>query len=291
MFDTSSVKLSRLATFIFSMTAQACLNQASEPSYSIPPVVLSVGTFNVRYNDPNDGENAWPHRKDFVFEIIRSNEIGVWGLQEILSGDQFEDFINEFSEDFGFVIRPDRDQHDIIIYDKTLWKLIDKGFSYEMEPPGYWQPAYVIWARLYHISTGLEFTFANTHLDGSLEQIKSARKFLESLEKPLILFGDFNSFPVLNPYNDELPGMDVMKEGNFLIDVFGQLHKNNRQTSGCGFEPTCPDLTFDARIDWIMADQRFKTLSSEIMIVRKNEKNPSDHFPTVAEIEYEWRMQ
>ena len=28
-------------------------------------------TFNIRYDKPGDGENAWPNRKDWVASLIR----------------------------------------------------------------------------------------------------------------------------------------------------------------------------------------------------------------------------
>ena len=46
-----------------------------------PMCHVRVMTFNIRYNNPGDGENAWPHRKDMVADIIRQHA-DIAGLQE-----------------------------------------------------------------------------------------------------------------------------------------------------------------------------------------------------------------
>ena len=51
---------------------------------------LNVMTWNIRYNNPGDGVNAWPNRKDWVAEIIIKNKVDIAGFQEVLVG-QLED--------------------------------------------------------------------------------------------------------------------------------------------------------------------------------------------------------
>jgi hypothetical protein len=36
---------------------------------------INVMSWNIRFDNPNDGVNAWPHRKDWVAEIINNNKI------------------------------------------------------------------------------------------------------------------------------------------------------------------------------------------------------------------------
>src|SRR5690606_38867142 len=50
---------------------------------------VRVMSFNIRYHNPADGPNAWPHRKDWVAEIIREHA-DVAGLQEVRK-DQLDD--------------------------------------------------------------------------------------------------------------------------------------------------------------------------------------------------------
>ena len=50
---------------------------------------VNVMTFNIRYNNPGDGADAWPHRKDMVADVIRK-QADIAGLQEA-QFDQIED--------------------------------------------------------------------------------------------------------------------------------------------------------------------------------------------------------
>ncbi len=43
-----------------------------------------VMTFNIRYDNPGDGENGWVHRKDKVASMIRLHQADIAGLQEAL---------------------------------------------------------------------------------------------------------------------------------------------------------------------------------------------------------------
>ena len=43
---------------------------------------LNVMTFNIRYDNPDDGENAWLKRKSYVAEMIRKNDVDILGIQE-----------------------------------------------------------------------------------------------------------------------------------------------------------------------------------------------------------------
>src|SRR5688500_4995548 len=48
-----------------------------------PPV--RVTSFNLRYDTPNDGANAWPHRRDWVAGLIRFHALDAVGVQEALA--------------------------------------------------------------------------------------------------------------------------------------------------------------------------------------------------------------
>src|SRR5688500_18011638 len=58
---------------------------------------LNVMTWNIRYNNPRDGANAWPQRKDWVAEIIIREKTDIAGFQEVLAG-QFDDLKQRLPE-------------------------------------------------------------------------------------------------------------------------------------------------------------------------------------------------
>src|SRR5215203_2899372 len=65
----------------------ACHNAPSSAPRAVaattPP--LRVMTFNIRYDNPADGVNAWPNRKDWVASLVRFHGADVVGVQEALA--------------------------------------------------------------------------------------------------------------------------------------------------------------------------------------------------------------
>ncbi len=59
-------------------------------AYSQSGTPITVASYNLRYNTPNDGVNAWPNRKENVKALIRYHEFDLFGTQEVLRG-QLED--------------------------------------------------------------------------------------------------------------------------------------------------------------------------------------------------------
>ena len=47
---------------------------------------IRVMTFNIRYDEPRDGVNAWPNRKTKVADVIRFHKADLIGVQEALLG-------------------------------------------------------------------------------------------------------------------------------------------------------------------------------------------------------------
>ena len=65
--------------FIFA----ACSSNASkEEADNQEPVLMNVASFNIRMDTPNDGENAWPHRKELAKALIRFHDFDIFGVQE-----------------------------------------------------------------------------------------------------------------------------------------------------------------------------------------------------------------
>ncbi len=45
---------------------------------------MNIVSFNIRYNTPNDGVNAWPNRVEMVTELLQFHDADIFGLQEAL---------------------------------------------------------------------------------------------------------------------------------------------------------------------------------------------------------------
>lgn len=60
------------------------------------PMNVRAITMNIRFNNPGDGPNAWPERKDWVGELLMEKQADVIGMQEVLVG-QFRDLEERLS--------------------------------------------------------------------------------------------------------------------------------------------------------------------------------------------------
>lgn len=59
----------------------------------------TVLSFNIRYDNPGDGENQWSFRKDKVADLIQFHEATIVGMQEALKSqiDDLQDLLPGFS--------------------------------------------------------------------------------------------------------------------------------------------------------------------------------------------------
>src|SRR5688500_3725718 len=61
------------------------------------PLPVRALTFNIRYDNPADGENAWRHRRDAVARLVDERKVDIAGLQEVLAS-QLDDLRERLPE-------------------------------------------------------------------------------------------------------------------------------------------------------------------------------------------------
>src|SRR4051794_6479581 len=77
-------------------------SRAADPAPRAPsPVAVRVMSFNIRYDNPKDGEDRWEKRRDFLVDTVRAYRPDLLGMQEVLATQG--DFIQEKLTDYGFV--------------------------------------------------------------------------------------------------------------------------------------------------------------------------------------------
>lgn len=179
---------------------------------------MNIITYNIRYNTPNDGINAWPNRIEMVTGLFNFHDPDIFGLQEALIG-QIEDIQNNLPgyEWFG-AGRDDGEKEgefSPIFFKKLKFILLKKGnfwLSENCEKPGLgWDAAcnrIVSWGKFQSKVTGKQFLVFNTHFDHiGIEARKNSAflirdKIIEISNKqglPVILTGDFNLTPESEP--------------------------------------------------------------------------------------------
>lgn len=190
------------------------------------PDSITVISFNIRYDNPDDGMNGWMFRKEAVSRFINTEHPDVLGVQEALAGQM--DFLNLYCFDYDHVGIGREDgktngEYAAIFWLKSRFSLIDSGHFWLSETPDIpskgWDAAchrIVTWAQLSEKSSGKEFFVFNTHLDHvgevarreSIELIsRKIREITENIDLPVFLTGDFNSMtcdPIFDPLKEIL---------------------------------------------------------------------------------------
>lgn len=173
---------------------------------------LSVMTFNMRYDNPEDGQNNWRFRRERIAGVIKAQEVDVLGTQELLSN-QFDDLSGLLTGYQGVGVGrldgAESGEYCAVFFRKDRFTLLDSGTFWLSETPEVvgslgWDGAcerIATWVVL-RDRDGRELFFIDTHLDhvGQVardEGVSLLMKRIETLRggRPVILTGDFNSEP------------------------------------------------------------------------------------------------
>ncbi len=138
--------------------------------------LVRVVSYNIRYNNPGDGEHAWPLRADRVANLLRFYNPDLFGLQEALQG-QIDDLVARLPQYAWFGVGRDdgrsAGEGTPIFYRRDRFTLLDQGtfwLSETPEVPGSksWDAAITriaTWGRFVDRTTGTRFLYLNTHFD------------------------------------------------------------------------------------------------------------------------------
>lgn len=180
---------------------------------------INVMTFNIRYDNPNDGEDVWKLRKKNLASMLPFYDIEICGMQEVLYN-QAED-IKTLLPNYNYVGKGRTDgqkegEFSPIFYDtKKIIVLESQTFWLSPTPeiPGKaWDamlPRVVTWAKLKYKNNDKgkkPFYFFNTHFDhlGKEARIESAKLLIKKVKEiagssRAIITGDFNATPEEEP--------------------------------------------------------------------------------------------
>lgn len=263
---------------------------------------LRVMTFNIRFNNPTDGFNAWPHRRELAASMIRYHDADVVGLQEALYG-QLEDLTDMLpgyewygvSRDDGSSEPNSSGEFAAILYRVDRLERLGGGNFWLSPTPQEvgsvgWDAALTriaTWCRFRDKRSGREFYHFNTHFDhvGQQAREESARLILRQMAAiveellPVVLTGDFNCVPTDAPYR-------VLTGEKALLDallISAQPHHGPRSTwSGFSF-PGQPGR----RIDYIFVNDQVEVIRHGTLSESWSGRFPSDHLPVLAEIQFQ----
>ena len=258
---------------------------------------LKVLSFNIRYNNPNDGENSWPNRSERIKNFLWSESPDIIGFQEVLHNEVLELDHALFNYNFSQrqytrigVGREDgqtkgefspiyfRSNRFQLISSKTVWlsKTPDK-------PSKGWDAAcerIATFALLFDEELKDTLLVVNAHWDhvGVVARQESAKLILKEIEaftsiQNIIFMGDFNCTPE-DPALKKLRA-EFSDAGIGVSSKVGTFNNFERAAN-----PKAP------RIDYVF--YKLKNLGFHYYKVGNTDVTEpllSDHFPIVVEFE------
>jgi endonuclease/exonuclease/phosphatase family metal-dependent hydrolase len=252
---------------------------------------ITIASYNLRYNNQNDGVNAWANRKELVKGLIRFHELDIFGIQEGLRG-QLDD-IAEIG-DFAFLGNGRDDgkqsgEHSSIFYRKSRFKVGESGDFWLSETPDVpgkgWDATccnrICSWAKFNDLITKKTFYVFNVHFDhqGVVARRESGKLMVKKIQEiakdaNVILTGDFNS----TPETEQIQHIQTL-----LSDS-----KQVSQTPAYGPKGTFNGFKFDAplenRIDYIFTSKLVTVLKYGVLTDSFEQRYPSDHQPVVVKV-------
>ncbi len=253
---------------------------------------LEVMTYNIRYNNPDDGSFSWDSRKEMVFWLIEKYNPDILGVQEALQGQMDELDLALSGYRWAGAGRDDgncQGEYVPVFYRKERFMLAEEGRFWLSEDPGVpgsmgWDAActrMVTWIKLQEINTGYDYFVFNTHFDhvGEEARMKSARLLSDSIRSiaslaPVIITGDLNCGPDSDPLN-------ILSE---LFSDSRLLAIKKDSVSATTFVGFPADLTRSDIIDHIFISPHFGVDEYEIISDNAGGFFPSDHLPVRASL-------
>lgn len=254
---------------------------------------IQVITYNIRFNNPADGANAWPNRSKDVAALLEFHQPDIFGLQEALIG-QIEDIQAQIPKmKWVGVGRDDgkkSGEFSPIFYNSEKYKSVKQGWFWLSETPDKpglgWDAAcnrICTWILLEADKKDRRFMVFNTHFDhkGTQARIESAKLILRKIKElnteklPVILTGDFNLTP------EQAPISVITKEMKDASSIskkapYGPLGTFNN------FEFTSP---LKERIDYVFVSDQVEVKAYAVLSDSKDQRYPSDHLPVFVRLE------
>ena len=256
---------------------------------------LTIGSYNVRYDNPGDTGNLWADRAPVVSNLLRFHDFDIFGTQEALKNqlDDIQKALPEYDRyGKGRDDGQEKGEHSAIFYKKAKFKLLNKGDFWLSETPEKpslgWDATccnrICSWVYLQDVNTKKKFYVFNAHFDhqGVVARKESSKLILSKIKQiagnqPVILTGDFNGDQSSEWY------LTVANSG-FLKDTYKQVEQP--YANNASFNAFGKQLEGDRIIDHIFVTDHFKVNKWGILTDTYHGKFPSDHFPILVKLTF-----
>ncbi len=247
---------------------------------------MKLITSNIRFDNPDDENDAWKFRKEFLAkellkympDLVATQEGRKEQLEELETllpnltlSDKNREWLAPRMYPSNFTSLEVLDSGDIWLSEtpKVAGSKIDSSMF----------PRLMSWVKCSHRNS-IVFIF-NVHLDhsSSIARLEQCRILTDQIKKinielnPMVLLGDFNSSPMGQVYEH------ICTELN-LIDPWITACKEEETT----YHKFRGEFKDGKRIDWLLHSNHFEL--NKIELIKSNEEGryPSDHFPLFCDI-------
>lgn len=251
-------------------------------------ISLSLMTYNIRYDNPNDGENKWSLRREYLSDQIRFYEPDILGIQEgVYNQVQYLDnqLVNYSYVGVGRDDGKTKGEFSALFFKKE-WDIVVQNTFWLSETPNKvsvgWDASMERVCTYANLKRGdISLWVFNTHFDhiGIEARKNSVILILEKIDQLtsddelIILMGDLNLEPDSEPIRYLKTKLNDSQDIAKII--FGPRGTFN------GFEFTKP---VSRRLDYIFTGKNIKVLKHAILSDSKELKYPSDHLPVLVSI-------
>ncbi len=267
-----------------------------------PAEPLTVMSFNIRLGTAADGDNHWTRRREMLFDLLRTENADLVGLQEAFRF-QIDEILAAVP---GYaVVGVGRDdgkaggETSAVLFKRDRFHVASTGtfwFSYTPDTPGTrtWGNRYnrvSTWARFID-RDGTAFWHYNLHLDHESQpsREKSTDLLIQRIvarpfpREPVVVTGDFNAGEDNAAIHTlvGVPGRPPTAPPPAFVDTFRLLYANEREVGT--FTGFVMGTTTGPKIDYVLVQPGTPVLSAGIIRTAKDGRYPSDHFPVVARI-------
>lgn len=276
-------------------TAPAEPRPAAAPAPPREP--LTVMSFNIRYGTAKDGENEWAARREMLFDVVRTANADLIGLQEALDF-QIDEIIAAVPTyavvGVGRDDGAEKGEYSAILFRRDRFHVAEAGTFWLSDTPSViasksWGnniTRICSWARFID-RDGRGFYHYNLHLDHQSQPSRERSTVLlrgridtRSIPEPVIVTGDFN----VGEANPALATLTLAagRGAPPLVDTFRVLHADVKDAgtfSGFKFGNHGTD-----KIDYVLVQPGTEVMAAEIVRSSRDNRYPSDHFPVTARV-------
>ena len=250
---------------------------------------IKIISYNIRYNNPNDGKDIWENRRETITDFIEKEAPDFLGLQEV-NFPQIQ-YLNSNLINYSFigVGRDDgktRGEFSPIYFNESKYNLLLSNTFWLSKTPDNisvgWDAAMeriCTYGLFKQKNDGSKVWVFNTHFDHignvarekSVDLILSKIKDLTKDKDQIIITGDFNLS------DDSVP---IKKLQNFYNDV--NIKMDNKSKFYGTFNNFKIDNNYNNRIDYIFYKNFDLIKSSHLHIKTDQGRWASDHHPVIA---------